>query len=149
MVSDIQVGDRVILSQSKRNKLTTRFQKEPYDVVDRDGNAVVIQRGEEPRKMKNIAHMKKLNGCPETSQGQTIKSIPVGNRDGERTPTLSISVNVGTSDEERDLTVSNPVTVESSGGECTPVVPTTPAVPLIRPQRVRSGPLWMKDYVNK
>ena len=148
MVSDIGVGDRVILSQSKRNKLTTRFEKEPYDVVDRDGNAVVIQRGEEPRKMRNIAHMKKLNGCPETSQGQTMTSIPVGNRDGECEPTVSIPVNVGTSDEERDLTVSNPVIVESSGGECAPVVPITPAVPLIRPQRVRSRPLWMKYYVK-
>ena len=68
--------------------------------------------------MRNIAHMKKLNGCPETSQGQTMTSIPVGNRDGERESTVSIPVNVGTSDEERDLTVSNPVTVESSGGEC-------------------------------
>ena len=87
-------------------------------MVDRDGNAVVIHRGEEPRKIRNIAHMKKLNGCPETSQGQTMTSIPVGNRDGEREPTVSIPVNVGTSDEERDLTVSNPVTVESSGGEC-------------------------------
>ena len=117
-------------------------------MVDRDGNAVVIQRGEEPRKMRNIAHMKKLNGCPETSQGQTMTSIPVGNRDGECEPTVSIPVNVGTSDEERDLTVSNPVTVKSSGGDCAPVVPITPAVPLIRPQRVRSRPLWMKDYVK-
>ena len=71
MVSDIGVGDRVILSQGKRNKLTTRFEKEQYDVVDRDSNAVVIQRREEPQKIRNIAHMKKLNGCPVTSQGQT------------------------------------------------------------------------------
>ena len=77
-VSDIEVGDRVILRQSKRNKLTTRFEKEPYDVVDQDGNALVIQRGEEPRKMRNIAHMKKRNGCPETSQGQTMTSVLVG-----------------------------------------------------------------------
>ena len=81
MVSDIGIGDRVIISQSKRNKLTTRFEKEPYDVVARDGNAVVIQRGEEPRKTRNIAHMKKLNGCPEISQGHTLTSIPVGNSD--------------------------------------------------------------------
>ena len=47
--------------------------------------------------------MKRLNGCPETSQGQTMTSIPVGNRDVEREPTVSMSVNVGTSDEERDL----------------------------------------------
>ena len=78
-----------------------------------------------------------------------MTSIPMGNRDGEREPTVSIPVNVGTSDEERDLTVSNPVTVESSGGECAPVVPITHAVPLIRPQRARSRQLWMKDYVKK
>ena len=69
--------------------------------------------------MRNIAHniMKKLNGCPETSQGQTMTFIPVGNSDGERGPTVSNPVNVRTIDVERDLTVSNPVTVENSGGE--------------------------------
>ena len=81
--------------------------------------------------MRNIAHMKKLNGCPETPQGQTMTSIPVGNSDGECEPTVSIPVNVGTSDRDRD------VTVENSGGECAPVVPTPiimPIVPLVRPQ---------------
>ena len=46
-VSDIEVVDRVILSQSKRNKLTTPFETEPYEVVDNEGNAVVIQSGED------------------------------------------------------------------------------------------------------
>ena len=118
MINDIGVGDRVILGQSKRNKLTTRFEKEPYDVVERDGNAMAIQSGEEPRKMRNIAHMKKLNGCPETSRGQTMTSIPVGNSDGDCELTVSIPVDVGTSDGDRDVTVSNRVTVENSGGEC-------------------------------
>ena len=103
MVSDIGVGDRVILSQSMRNQLTTRFEKEPYDVVERDGNAMVIQRGGEPRKMRNIAHMKKLNGCPETPRGHTMTSIPVGNSDGVCEPTVSIPVDVGTSDGDRDV----------------------------------------------
>ena len=120
MISDIEVGDRVILSQSKRNKLTTRFEKEPYDVVDRDSNAVVIPGGEAPRKMRNIAYMKKLNGCPETSQEQTMTSSPAGNSDGVCEPTASIPVDVGTSDGDRDATVSNHVTVENSGGECAP-----------------------------
>ena len=74
-----------------------------------------------------------------------MTSIPVGNNDGECEPTVSILVNVGTSDRDRD------VTVENSGGGCAPVVPTpiiTPAVPLVRPQRVRTEPLWMKDYVK-
>ena len=42
------------------------------------------------RKMRNIAHKKKLNGCSETSHGHAMTSIPNGNRDGEREPTLFI-----------------------------------------------------------
>ena len=100
-------------------------------MVDRDGNAVAIQRGEEPRKTMNFAHMKKLNGCPDTSQGKRMTSIPVENRDGERERTVSIPVNVRTSDGERDLTVSNPVTVENSGVECALVVPTPITTPSV------------------
>ena len=77
-----------------------------------------------------------------------MTSIPVGNSDGECEPTVSIPGHMGTSDGERDLTVSNHVTVENSGGESAPVIPTpiiTPAVPLVRPQRVRTKPLWMKE----
>ena len=76
-VSDIEVGDIVIHRQSKRNKLTTPLEREPYEVVDREGNGVVIQRGEETRKMRNVAHMKKLNSSSETSGGQTVTPVPV------------------------------------------------------------------------
>ena len=67
----------MILGQSKRNKLTTLFEREPYEVVDREGNAVYIQRGEEPRKMRKAAHMKKLNSSSETSGEQTVTPVPV------------------------------------------------------------------------
>ena len=89
-VSDIEVGDRVILRQSKRNKLTTPFEREPYEVVDHEDNAVVIQRGEEPRKMRNVAHMKKLNSISETSDGQTLTPVPVnvGGSDVGREPAI-------------------------------------------------------------
>ena len=42
-VSDIEVGDRVILGQSKRNKLTTPLETGPYEVVDHE---VWLYRGE-------------------------------------------------------------------------------------------------------
>ena len=73
----------------------------------------------------------------------TIKTDDDVNSSGkqrrEREPTVSIPVNARTSDGERDLTVSNHVTVESSGGECKPVVPITPAVPLINPATASSN----------
>ena len=41
--SDIVVGDRVLLKQSRENKLSTNFEPHPYTVVHRDGNAVVAE----------------------------------------------------------------------------------------------------------
>ena len=76
-VNDIEVGDRVILVQSKRNKLTTPFETEPYEAVNLEGNTVVIQREEEPRKMRNVAHMKKLNSSSGGSGGQVLGHVPV------------------------------------------------------------------------
>ena len=40
---DLQVGDQVLLKQKKSNKLSTNFQPEPYEIVERKGNSVVIQ----------------------------------------------------------------------------------------------------------
>ena len=152
MVSDIGIGDRVILSQSKRNKLTTRFEKEPYDVVDRDGNAA-LGNTERRGATKDEEHCTYEEAEWLPRDITTLTSIPVGNSDGGCEPTVSIP-RWGTSDGDREVTVSNPVTVDNSGGdsgEYAPVVPTpiiTPAVPLVRPQRVRTKPLWMKDYVK-
>ena len=52
---------------------------EPHNVVDWDGNAVIIQRGEVATTL--LLHiMKKLNGCPETSQARAMTYNPVGNQ---------------------------------------------------------------------
>ena len=121
--SATEVGDRVILRQSKKNKLTTPFETEPYEVVDREGNAVVIQRGEEPRKMRNVAYLKKLNSSSETSCGQTV------------TP---VTINVGGSDVGSKPAIMENVMLERAkpDPETPPMIATTPimpAVPFMRP----------------
>lgn len=42
--SKIQQVDMVLLQQPKHNKLSTRYEQEPYIVVDRKGNSVVLHR---------------------------------------------------------------------------------------------------------
>ena len=138
-VSDIEVGDKVILRQSKRNELTTPFERERYEVVDREGNAVVIQKGDGPRKVRNVAHMTKLNSSSETSDRQTVTPVPV---------------NVGGSDVGSEPAIMEDVMVERAKPDPEPppmvvTTPTMPAVTFTRPLRVRSEPIWMKDYVKK
>ena len=58
--SNIVEGDEVLLRQTRENKLPPNFEPEPYKVIEKDGNAVVVADAEGNTKMRNAAHMKKL-----------------------------------------------------------------------------------------
>ena len=86
-VSDIEVGDKVIIRQSKRNKLTTPFETEPHEVVDSDmnklnsrnigwtvGNTRSYQRG-----CQRCGKRTNYNG---RCDGGTCKAIPGTSTDG-------------------------------------------------------------------
>ena len=47
---DLQEGDQVLLKQKKANKLSTNFQPEPYEIVERKGNSMMIQSSQKSQK---------------------------------------------------------------------------------------------------
>ena len=55
--SDIEEGDKVLLKQTRENKLSPNYEPEPYIVTRKDGNAVILQDTSGNNKMRNIAHM--------------------------------------------------------------------------------------------
>ena len=58
--SDITEGDLILLHQNRENKLSLTFEPEPYRVVEKNGNAVVIENFVCLSKMRNAGHMKKF-----------------------------------------------------------------------------------------
>ena len=56
--SDITEGDLILLRQNRENKLSPTFEPEPYRVVEKNGNAVVIENSAGQSKMRNAGHMK-------------------------------------------------------------------------------------------
>ena len=58
--SNIEEGDKVLLKQTRENKLSPNYEPEPYIVTRKDGNAVILQDTNGNNKMRNIAHMKKF-----------------------------------------------------------------------------------------
>ena len=58
--SDITEGDLILLRQNRENKLSPTFEPEPYRVVGKNRNAVVIENSDGQRKMRNPVHMKKF-----------------------------------------------------------------------------------------
>ena len=58
--SDICAGDKVLLKQVKNDKGSTTFAKDPFVVISRNGNSVVIEN-KKGRFKRNITHVKKFN----------------------------------------------------------------------------------------
>ena len=73
--SDIAEGDLILLRQNRENKLSPTFELEPYRVVEKNGNAVVIENSAGQSKMRNAGHMKKFVD-PGTERGATETKLP-------------------------------------------------------------------------
>ena len=58
--STIQIGDTVLVKQYKQNKLTTRFNKTPYFVIDRKGMKVTVENSKH-RITRKVSHFKRVN----------------------------------------------------------------------------------------
>ncbi|KAK3093815.1 hypothetical protein FSP39_020533 [Pinctada imbricata] len=59
--SDLKECDRVLVRQEKENKLSTPFNPNPMTVVERNGNAVLIESDQGAHYKRNITHVKKFN----------------------------------------------------------------------------------------
>lgn len=59
--SDIKAGDKVLLQQARQNKLSTRYDPEPYTVLKRKGPSLILQRGGGRVFMRNVSHVHKLH----------------------------------------------------------------------------------------
>ena len=44
MASDLQLGDKVLLQNTLKDKLSTQFETSPYEVVDKKGSQVTINK---------------------------------------------------------------------------------------------------------
>jgi hypothetical protein len=70
--STIQVGDSVLVSQPRENKLSTRYDPEPLKVVDKRGTQVIIQSSDGGTYARNTSHVKRYHS--ETSVQNTTDS---------------------------------------------------------------------------
>ncbi|CAB4034679.1 Transposon Tf2-9 poly, partial [Paramuricea clavata] len=130
--SNISEGDRVLLKQTRKNKLTSSFEPLPYRVIRREGNAVVIQDSGGDNKMRGIAHMKKYVE-PQVVETRETLETPVILHEVEESTAQPVSADPAKQDQS-DVPSSVPQ-------------PSSPS-PNVRPLRARRPPVWMKDYVS-
>ena len=57
--SDVSEGDKVLLMKQRQNKLSATYDPEPYSVVSKRGDLVIIERGKNLLK-RNVGHVKRF-----------------------------------------------------------------------------------------
>ena len=57
--SDIMVGHFVLLEQNRINKLSPRFEDEPYKLLEKDGSQITIESSAGVRYKRNVAHVRR------------------------------------------------------------------------------------------
>lgn len=56
--SNLMAGDKVLLKQPRANKWTTQFESQPYELIDKCSNSVMIRSPEGARYKRNTTHVK-------------------------------------------------------------------------------------------
>ena len=144
--SVIAVGDRVLLKQSKENKLSTNFEPHLYKVVRRDGNAVVVEDTNGNNRMRSIAHMKKyieqeVNSNPVESPASYVKG-PIADVSSQDVSSQDISSRSKVSESP---VADGDVSTEDVSVSNDSLQPTVSGSRLVRNRR---PPVWMKDYIH-
>ena len=70
--SEVLSGDQVLVQQEKRDTLSARFNANPYTVLSKRGNSLIVQSQEGAQYSRNTAHVKKLlqrNETPSMQEG--------------------------------------------------------------------------------
>ena len=117
--SDVKEGDRVLLKQEQTNKLTLTFRPEPFRVLDKTRNSVVVESPEGVQYKRNSTQVKKFverDGLPEGD--------PPPHADGKY---LKETVKPVVAPVER-ISEPGPSLVQ-------------------RPVRAKAPPIWFKDFV--
>ena len=133
---DITEGDLILLRQSRENKLSPTFEPEPYRVVEKNGNAVVIENSTGQSKMRNAGHMKKF--------------VDPGSETGARE--IELPATSATTDTPKEVVISEQDPVggiqQKTHTQSVPP-PLSPAQegPKSRPFRKRETPKSMKDFL--
>ena len=147
--SDIAEGDKVlrILLKRRQDKLSAMYDPDPYNVISKKGDLVVIERGENLLK-RNVGHVKRFIGQrPQASQLPQLGIQPV-EQPLVQQPVL----------EPATLPVPGLEEIPTGGPVAEPAMEPSPqpAVTLVpeqtgeprRSTRKRTEPRWLKDYVT-
>ena len=139
----MQEGDLVLLEQKRQNKLSSSYEKEPYEVMTRYGDQVVLRSSNGGEYRRTMQHIKPFN-IADHSQSSDLASATAASASATQVmaPVTPITAPAPAEIPRMSLppaAVEIPPEVPVSGAEQPP--------PLRRSGRVSRRPKTLSDYV--
>ena len=76
--SNVEAGDEVLVKQDKTNKLSTAFNPNPFKVISKSGNSLLIESPAGNQYSRNTSHVKRYitEGDPASQQESDVLATP-------------------------------------------------------------------------
>ena len=81
---NVREGDTVLLEKTKENKLSSCYEKEPYEVMSRYGDQVILRSPQGVQYKRNLQHIKPFN-MPDQKEQELHYSM-LNRRPNQRRP---------------------------------------------------------------
>ena len=75
--NSLVAGDKVLLKQQRLNKWTTPFESQPYELIDKCGNSVLVESPEGAQYKRNTTHVKLYHEREKQLSGSFREEQPV------------------------------------------------------------------------
>jgi len=121
---DLRPGDPVLMRQERQNKMSTNFEHDPYEVISKHGNSVVVQSPAGVKYKRNVTQVKKFHESAKDCDGAIDSDVEVITMNDKGPEGTSV---------EQDQSQS--------------VAPEDSLVCSERPSRTRAMPKRFQDYV--
>jgi hypothetical protein len=118
--SNVEVGDKVLVQQSQKDKFASPFHVTPYKVIDKVGTQVIVESPQGVQYRRNVAHVKKY------------------------TERLSTTRNGESSDAKADTACNNGY--DATTQELPPTTAESNSAAPLRPVRATTLPKKLSDY---
>ena len=129
---NVREGDSVLLEKKKENKLSPCYEKEPYQVISRYGDQVVLRSPQGVQYKRNLQHIKPFN-MPEPKE--------------QETPLQDAEPQIEPKPFETPRMTKDRVPMAESPPEGLPSAVLTAEQPVRRSGRIKNRPKALSDYV--
>ena len=151
---DVQEEDLVLLEQKRQNKLSSSYEKEPYEVMTRDGDQVVLKSSNGGEYRKNMQHIKPFN-IPDHERAASQSELGSASATAASASATQVMAPVTPIIPVTPITAPAPaeiprMSLPPAAVEMPPEVPVSGAEqppPLRRSGRVTRRPKTLSDYV--